>query len=47
MPEIQAHLTTVLAGQATRQAQVVIGADAGAAVLNLSDGSLRITNQRK
>ena len=47
MPEIQAHITTVLAGQATRQAQMVIGADAGGAALNLSDGSLSITNQHK
>ena len=47
MPEIQAHVTMGLLGQAPSCAKVVIGADAGGAVLNLMTGDLQITNQQK
>ncbi len=47
MPEIQAHVTLGLLGKAPSCAQMVIGADAGGAVLNLSTGSLEITNHQK
>ena len=47
MPEIQAHVTLGLVGQAVPCAQIVIGADGGGADLDLSTGSLRITNHCK
>ena len=47
MPEIEAHVTMGLVGQAPACAKVVIGADAGGAVLNLLTGDLQITNQQK
>lgn len=47
MPEIQAHVTMGLLGQAPSCAKVVVGADAGGAVLNLMTGDLQITNHQK
>ncbi len=47
MPEVQAHVTLGLVGQAATCAHVVIGADAGGAELDLSLGSLKITNHHK
>ena len=47
MPEIQAHATMSLIGQPKSLAQIVIGADAGGAELDLTTGNLKITNQKK
>lgn len=47
MPEIQAHVTMCLVAQAMPCMQYVIGADAGAAELDMMTGSLSITNQQK
>lgn len=47
MPEIQAHVTMCLVAQANSCMQYVIGADTGAAELDMMTGSLSITNQQK
>ena len=47
MPEIQAHVTMCLVAQARPCMNYVIGADGGAAELDVMTGSLKLTNHRK
>lgn len=47
MPEIQAHVTMCLVAQAKSRMTYVIGADRGAADLDVMSGSLSITNHQK
>ena len=47
MPEIQAHVTMCLVAQAKSCMKYVIGADGGAADLDIMTGSLSITNHQK
>ena len=47
MPQIETHVTMCLVAQAKACMQYVIGADLGAAELDMMTGSLSITNHQK
>lgn len=47
MPQIEAHVTMCLVAQAKACMQYVVGADLGAAELDMMTGSLSITNHQK